>query len=825
MYITRISIFFLFIAPFFAYSQQAQLSGTVYQQDSVTVFVGASVSLLSTENNRAVRSQQSGEQGKFLLNNVPKGTYTLQISALGYQTYSKADVKISGNETLNLGKIALVEQGEELAEILVQGKLPDLQIGIDKKVFDVSQSLVSVGGSAQDVLANVPTLQLQSDGSISLRGSTNVRILIDGKESAMAGSDINAFLQSLPGDAISKVEIMTNPSAKHDAEGQSGIVNIILKKNIRTGLNGSVNVSAGTYENAQAGVTLNYRPGKVNYFGSYNFSKRNMVGEGFTDNTDFINGMVQPTSPRTRNEEESTRKGDNHTIRLGTDYYATEKTTLSLAGNLSLRSNNRTQDFNYFYWNLPGYGATGFRNSKQLEDDLGIDVQFDFKHGFKREGEEIMANVSFGNDTEDGTNNFFQEYASGKANLNRRNTTSEAGRNWNFQLDYTLPLGEEHKFEAGYRSIIRNSEDTQFSLLDSIGGPLLPDYNVSNNFDMESLVHALYVNYQKKLTEKFGVQVGLRAEQANLNSTYYGLNPSNPTKTDGKLDYFRLYPSLFLSYDVGDGQSDKVQLSYTRRVERPRGWQVNPFIDMSNEQSYMQGNPNLMPQDIHALELGFSKFYDNWNFVSSVYYRRSNDVSQPFIYPDSLIADIVGDRSNITYSRWENVADNNAMGFELISKVNLFNWWDVTANANMFYNQMNPKAAFDVKPVSNFNWHGNLSTNLKMTPTFSAQIRGDYRSGMRSLQGKMDPMMGVDLALKKDLLNNKANLTLNVRDVFNSRKFEMSNILPDRQVNFSHRWMKRMVNLSFTYRFGIQDRSKKNREENMDMGDMGGQQF
>ncbi len=825
MFIKNLTLILLLTIPFLSFSQQAKLSGTVLKQDSVTVIAGASISLLSSSNNRIVRSQQSNEQGLFILNDVPVGTYTLRVSSLGHQTYSQSSLQIKGNEQLNLGKIILEEQGEKLSEIVVQGKLPDLQIGIDKKVFDVSQSLVSAGGSAQDVLANVPTLQLESDGSISLRGSTNVRILIDGKESAMAGSDINAFLQSLPGDAISKVEIMTNPSAKHDAAGQSGIVNIILKKNIRTGLNGSVNVSGGSYENAQTGVTLNYRPGKVNYFASYNFAKRNMVGEGYTDNTDFINGIVQSTSPRTRNEEESSRKGNNHTIRLGTDYYASEKTTLSLAGNLSIRDNNRTQDFNYFYWNLPGYGANGLRNSAQLEDDLGIDVQFDFKQGFKREGEEIMANISYGNDSEDGTNNFFQEYASNRPNLIRKNTTSEAGTNWNFQLDYTLPFAEDHKFEAGYRSIIRRSEDTQFSMLDSIGGTLNPDYNVSNNFDMESLVHALYANYQRKLTDKFGMQFGLRAEQANLNSTYYGLNPANPSKTDGKLDYFRVYPSLFLSYDVGQGRGDKVQLSYTRRVERPRGWQVNPFIDMSNEQSYMQGNPNLMPQDIHAMELSFSKFYDTWNFVSSAYYRRSNDVAMPFIYPDSLISDIVGDRSNITYSKWENVADNNAMGFELISKVNLFKWWDVTANANLFYNQMNPKANFDVESVSNFNWNGNLNSNVKFTPTFSAQVRGDYRSGMRTLQGKMNPMMGMDVALKKDLFQNKANLTLNVRDVFNTRKFEMQNILPDRQVNFSHRWMKRMINLSFTYRFGIQEKGKKPREENMDMGDMGGQPY
>lgn len=829
MLFRKLSISILFLFPVILFAQQVTIQGSVVKQDSVSPAVGASVSLLSTVNRAYIRGQQAGENGRFSIQQVDPGTYHLQITFQGYQTYTRENFVVKANEDINLGKISLQEQGELISEVVVQGRTPDLQIGIDKKVFDVSQSMVSVGGSAQDLLGNVPTLQVQSDGSIILRGSSNVRILVDGKESAMAGSDINAFLQSLPADAISKVEIMTNPSAKHDAEGQSGIVNIILKKNIRTGLNGSVNASIGSYENANAGLTLNYRPGKVNYFGSYNFSRRNMVGGGYTDNTDYINGQITDASPRTYSTDESKRLGYNHTVRLGTDYYASDKTTLSLAGNLSFRDNDRTQDINYTYWNIPDYGSSSFRKSAQAEKDFGVDLMFDFKQEFKREGEELLANISFGNDEEDGTNDFHQTYASNRKDLVRQNTTSERGQNWNFQLDYTLPFAEDHKLEAGYRSIIRTSQDHQYSeLMDTLSNSFLPDYNVSNDFDMNSTVHALYANYQKKLTSKFGAQIGLRAEQAYLTSTYYSLDPSVPENqraTDGKLDYFRLYPSLFLSYDVGEGNSDKVQLSYTRRVERPRGWQVNPFLDISDEQNYRQGNPNLMPQDIHAVELSFSKFYDNWNFVSSAYYRRVNDMFQPFIYPDSLIQDIVGDRSNITYSKWENVANNNSMGFELISKINVFKWWDLTANANLFYMNIEPKSGFDVRSSSSFNYHGNLTTNVKFTPTFSAQVRGDYRSGMKTLQGEMKPMTGVDVALRKDLFNNKANIMFNVRDVFNSRRFEMENYLPDKKINFSHRWMRRMFTLSFSYRFGIQDMSKKKREENGDMDDMGGQQF
>lgn len=818
-----------FLFPFILFAQKAVIHGSVSEHDGTRAAMGASVSLIPASNNNTPKGQQTSASGAFRFDGLAAGTYRLQISYLGHKTYSQGNISLTANQELNLGKLTLQEEGEEIAEVVVQGRVPDLQIGIDKKVFDVSQSMVSVGGSAQDLLGNVPTLQVESDGAISLRGSTSVRILVDGKESAMAGSDINAFLQSLPAEAIDKVEIITNPSARYDAEGQSGIVNIILKKNARLGFNGSVNVSGGTYENANAGVTLNYRPGKVNYFGSYNFARRNTKGDGFNDNSEYINGQITAESPRTRNEDVSSRLGYNHTVRLGTDYYINDKNTLSLAGNLSLRDNERGREINYQYWNVPKLGSSSFRNSLQHEDDIGVDAQLDYKRSFAREGEELMANVSFGYDTEDGTNDYHQTYANGIADLKRKNTTSEMGKNWNLQLDYTLPLGEDHKFEAGYRSIMRYADESQFSeLMDTLSMEFKPDYTVSNEFDMSSTVHALYANYQRKLSSRWGAQVGLRAEQANLNTTIYGYdrtNPSQMTMDKGKLDYFRVYPSVFLSYAVGEGKSDKVQLSYSRRVQRPRGWQVNPFIDMSNEQNFMQGNPNLMPEDIHATELSFSKFYEKWNFVASAFYRMVKDEVQPVIYNDSLIADIVGDRTNITYAKWENASDMNVGGFELISKVNIFPWWDVTGNLNVSAIHFQPKPGLGLEERKSANWNGNLTTNVKFTPTFSAQVRGDYRSGMKTMQGRMEPMKGVDIAIKKEMLKNRATLMLNARDVFNSRKFEMHNYLPDKQIHFSHRWMRRMVTLSFSYRFGIQDLSKKSKNESNDMGDMEGQQY
>ncbi|MBD1420153.1 outer membrane beta-barrel protein [Sphingobacterium chuzhouense] len=814
-------IFFIIFCPVFLFAQQGKIETIVIDEETNDPIIGASASLLQQSNQSYVQGAQSDIEGKLVFSDVDFGTYTIRITYVGKENVLIENVRVASSQPVKLAQVSMMDDGKLIEEVVVEGRTPEMRLGIDKKVFDVSQSLVSVGGSASELLENVPTLDVDADGNVSLRGSSSVKILIDGRESAMAGSDINALLQSLPANSIEKVELITNPSAKYDAEGQSGIINIILKKNVRTGLNGSVTASGGSYENYNAGIDLNYRDRKFNFFGGYNYANRNRPGDGFNDNTELIDGVIQENSERTISTTESNRKGKNHTFRFGTDWYAAPKTTFSLGANVSVRDNDRRSDIDYRYFNIPDLGDHSSRISQQYEEDLGVDITFDFKQELKREGEEITANITYGNDTEDGTNDFHQTYDNGRADFRRQNVTSEAGKNWNFQLDYVLPFAEDHKFEAGYRTIVRNSEDSQWSeVLDTLTGRFMPDFGVSNDFDLTNSVHALYANYQRKLTEKLGMQVGLRGEQTYLRSTYYNLDPDAPEdekRNDGNQDFFRLYPSAFLSYEVGDS-GDKVQLSYTRRVQRPRGWQVNPFVNVNDEINYRQGNPNLLPEDIHSFELSFAKFYDKWNFISSAYYRRSSDMMSPFLRDPEEIADIVGDRSNVTYSRWENVSKQDAMGLELISKVNFLRWWDATANVNLFYDKTMPYAEFNTGDVENFSWNGNINTNVKFTKSTTLQARGFYRAPRKWVQGRMRSMTGLDVAVRQDVLAGKGSLMFNVRDVFNTRRFRMENNLPTQFIQMENRWMRRMFSLSFTYRFGIQDLNKKREDREGDNG-------
>lgn len=809
-----------FILPFFVYAQQGQLKVVVVEESTKEPVLGASVSVLHSTLKTPIKGRQTDAVGTALIEGIPVGTYTVKISFVGMLDYEKEGVVIGVQKTNDLGVVSLFESGRQLDEVVVQGRVPELQLGIDRKVFDVSQSTISVGGTAQDLLANVPTLQVDMDGSVSLRGSNSVRILIDGKESAMAGSDVNKLLQSLPADAVAKVEIITNPSAKYDAEGQSGIINIVLKKNMRTGFNGVVNASVGNYDNYNAGVTLNYRDKKVNYFGGYNYRNGRNVGESGVHTVQLINGETTSASKITDSKSESFRKGINNSFRFGADYYATDKTTLSLGSNISIRDNNRGEDLFYTYINRPEMGPKSDRISRQQEQDFGYDVTFDYRRLLKREGEEITANVTYGNDKEDGTNDYIQTYyLPSLAEGRRNNVTSEKGQNWNFQLDYVLPLGENHKFEAGYRSILRSSDESQITdtLITGTENAFGQDYRSSNEFDMTSGVHALYANYQRMLSERVGIQFGLRAEDAYLNSKVRSFDPELVAEgkdvENGKLDYFRIYPSLFLTYDV-NAEGDKVQLSYSRRVQRPRGWQVNPFVDLSDEVNIRQGNPNLMPEDIHAVEMSFAKFYSKWNFLLSAYYRRVNDVTQPFQYDanDPVAAIYLENNTNATFMRWENVGSRNNAGFELVSKVNILPWWDITGNVNLFYFKVNPNEIFDVKSTDGFSWNGNLTTNVKFAKATSLQLRGDYRAPMNSLQGQMKSMTGVDAALKQDVLKGKGTITFNVRDLFDSRRFGGDSYLPTQYIDRYFRWSKRTFTLGFSYRFGVQDLSKSKRK-------------
>lgn len=804
-----------FAWPFAVSAQRTQgtVSAVVIDEVSKEPVGFASAALLTQASKSYVKGMQTVDDGKIQFDDVDPGVYAIRITYVGYENYVKEHVTVEAGQQVELGNILLKASGELLEEVVVEGAPPAMEMGIDRKIFNVAQSTLSVGGNATDLLTNVPSLQVDMDGTVSLRGSSSVRILINGRESALAGSDVTQFLQSLPANAVERIEVVTNPSSKYDAEGQSGIINIVLKKNTYLGFNGSVNVSGGSYNNYMGGLNLNFRNRSFNYYGGYTFNRRNMVGDG-VNNTELLSNNSQ-----TNNVSESARLGRNHNVQLGVDYYLGEKTLIGLAGNLSLRGNDRNEDLFYQYLNHPQLSGSSSRYSRQDEDDLGYEVALDIKRDFRHNGEELLANIAFGYDGEEGINRFSQDYTTPPAGMYERmriNDTEEDGRNINLQLDYVRPFGDNHKFEAGYRTTVRRNLEHQYSQVDSTDG-LRPDYRVSNDFDMTSSVHALYANYQNKLTEKLGYQVGLRAEQAYLDTELGLLTPGLPDderSVTGRLDYFRVYPSVFLTQEFGN--KNQLQLSYTRRVSRPRGWQVNPFVDVSDNLNHRQGNPNLLPEDIHSFELGYTKTWPSLLVTSSVYHRIVNDVTQPIIQE-------VDENTGVTLMQWQNISRNESTGLELISRADLSKKWDVMANVNAYHTSFKGSEDFGIAASDGFSWNANVMTNYRFTPLFSLQARFDYRAPRIMAQGKTIENYVIDAGLKLDVLNRKGSIMFNARDLLNQRRFGGFTTSNGVHRYFEHRWMRRTFMLSFNYRFGDQSLKREERKRNNEgMEDFGG---
>jgi outer membrane receptor protein involved in Fe transport len=800
------------------FAQTAELGkirGKIIEEQTNETVPFATAMVLDRKTKAMVRSVQSDIDGNFIITNLPKGVFTFKVSFLGLQTMVRDSVSITDQIIdINFGSIKMKpSKGNTLNEVTISAPKPTMQLGIDKKIFSVDQSLVSEGGSAADLLQNVPSVQTDMDGNVSLRGSSGVRVLIDGKPSLIAGGNIAQILQSIPASSIESVELVTNPSAKYDAEGQSGIINIVLKRNKKLGFNGSVALTAGSRENYNANTSLSFQNKRINLYGNYSYRYGNRIGGGY-NNISYLNPIAGSLAIANQtNESKDLNKG--HNLKAGLDYFLTEKSVVSFTSGLNLRNGDEKEflNINQLYANGNPFSLSNRTNIEQQEG-TNYDLNLDFSQKFNRPKEELTTNIGFS----EGRNDNYQVYNTNNYNTNgvasniidiQRTTRDGLNRNYNIQLDYTRPFGEFGKIEAGYRSQIRISENSTFAdQLNAINNGYDFNYALSNNFNSKDQVHAAYFNYQNQV-KNFGYQIGLRAEDAKLNTTMgaYDIN-SKIGFTPGKVAYSRIYPSVFLTQKFkGDQQ---VQLSYSRRVNRPRGWDTNPFLDVSNPLNYQQGNPNLQPEDVHAFELSYSKFWKSFSLISSAYVRQTNDVIQRIrTEPDA---------NGVTITTPQNLTKSINSGLELIGKFDVSKKWNFTANVNLYQSKIVGVPAFGIVENSGFSYNANLTNNFTLPYGVTLQLKGDYRAKEVMAQGTRNAMFVMDGGAKYDFPNKKSSLSLNVRDVFGTRKWAMTTVGRTSIVDFSRYMQGTMANLTFSYRFGKNDfsfkKTKKNDEQN-----------
>jgi outer membrane receptor protein involved in Fe transport len=779
------------------------ISGTLADATNTQPLSFATVTLITKNNSQPAKNIQTDINGKFNFGGLANGAYTIRATYIGYLSITRDSLSITNNKkNIALGNLKMAEVKGVLKEVTVSSQRSQIKLGIDKKTFDVSQSLVSQGGSATDLLANVPSVQVDVDGNLSLRGSSNVRVLINGKPSTLTGSNLTDILQSIPASSIETIEVITNPSSKYDAEGQSGIINIVLKKNAQLGFTGSASATAGTQNTYNGTANLAYQTKKINIFGNYSYRAADRVGDGFIDKTvSTLPGITPATSQYTNqiSNQDFNFKGQN--IRSGIDFFLDDKNTLSFSDNINIRK----RVFNQNGLTTITQNGTPYELQDQNNINSGsgtnVDLSLDFDHKFAKKQEELTANIGYSNDANNSLANLNTTTSNQPSSI-YNNTTKGNQHNITLQADYTLPL-KDGRFEAGYRTTLNKSDNNY--IVDTLNSALTPpiyQYSpiLSNDFVYKQNINAVYSNYQHQFG-KFGIQGGVRLEDAHVNTQL----TTNNSIANYKQDYFRVYPTLFLTEKLNDNET--LQLSYSRRVARPNDRQLSPFLDVSNKQNYQQGNPNLMPEDTHSVELSYINYWQAVTLTSSLYYRLTNDNIQQIV---TLPA------SGPQLSTFENIKSASNAGYELIAKVTASSALDLTANINAYYRYIAADPTYNVLSSSGYSYNGNLTANVKLSKKFGVQLRGDYQGAQVSAQGKMLALYGMDGGVKYDMTKS-LSLSLNSRDIFNTRKFKseshFSNQTFIEDQTSQRRFATRVVLFTLAYHIGSNNQGKKGKEK------------
>jgi len=747
----------------------------------------ATISLYRLKDSTLIAGNVSDIKGNFSIQ-APIGVYYAVVDFLAYQTQTINQINPQAGQTrIDLGTIALQSQATALDEIVVVAEKSQMELSLDKKIFNVGKDLASRGGSAADLLDNVPSIQVDVEGEVSLRGSNNVRILIDGQPSGLIGN--GSGLQQLQANMIEKIELITNPSARYQAEGSAGIINIILKKERKSGLNGSFDLTLGYPENYGAAVNLNFRTKKLNFFTNYGLSYRNGPGKGSLYQEIFRND----TTYITQQNNQRIRSGLNHTLRFGADYFFSPKTTLTTALTYRTGMDDNFQQTNYrdFLFNLDTPVGTTSRTDEEVEDEMNLEYAMTLKRKFEREGHELSLDLRYRDKTEeegsDLRNQFFTDDRNpdGSPDLLQQSNNKESERLLTFQLDYVHPFSKESKFEVGLRSSFRDI-DNDFLVEEFSDDVWLPLEGLSNNFQYDENIHAAYLIYGNK-KGKFSYQFGLRPEYSQVSTQLLQTQQTN------NRDYLNLFPSVHFTYDLP--QENAIQISYSKRVRRPRFWDLNPFFTFSDNRNFFSGNPDLNPEFADAWEIGHIKYWDQGSLSSSLYYRHTNGKIDRIRRIDD---------TGKSVTQPENLLTEDAFGFEFTASYNPYKWWRLNADFNFYRAVTDGGNLGDSFQSDAYSWFTRGTSRFSLGKTTDVQVRFDYRAPQINTQGKRLAMYGVDLAASQDVFHKKGTLTLSVRDLFNSKRWRYTAEGENFITINDFQWRARSVRMTLTYRLNQQ---------------------
>ena len=800
------------LTPFiFVYSQGRQggegfaggtVEGRVLVANSNEKVEYANVVVLSSVDSSVLTGTVTDADGKFNIERLRPGKYFVDIRFIGFKD-RHFNIEINRNNlNINLGDIFIEPVAINLENVIVEDERSPVSYQLDKKVIDVDQMQTVVSGNAADVLENVPSVTVDIEGNVSLRGSGNFTVLIDGRPSIMDAQDV---LQQTAASSIKSIEIITNPSAKYNPEGTAGIINIILKKNQNLGLSGVVNANAGLNDKYGGDFLFEYKAKDVNTTFGIDYNKRIFPGDGIAEqrfilnnNTSFLNSTNDMNWGRT-----------SFGLRGGIDFLFSEKDVLSLGGRYGDRKNKQNSFQNFVEWSQQFPAELRYTSiGERMRSGDHFVLNMNYFHKFDQNGHELKGEIVYGHNNSDEST--LTSELNGNTQVSGKETT-EIGPSSEIEgkIDYTLTLGENRKFEAGAQGEADISEEAT-SLL---------EYNVQTGiYEVQSLYNnttkynrselALYSIYADQFG-KLGIQGGIRGE--------YTFRTIEVERQNQKFDINRwdIFPSLHSSFKFSEGR--QLMASYTRRIERPRGWQLEPFETWMDANNVRQGNPDLQPEYIDSYEFGFQTFIGEIVFSNEIYYRVTHNKVERIrsVYTNDP------DNSDITYNSVENVGKDYALGSEFMFVLDPLEMWNINLMGNLYNYKIEGVLYDESFSRESFTWNTRLNNVLKISQGTSLQFNLSYNSSSVSSQGKREGFFSTDAAFKQELFNRKLSLTIQVRDIFSTAKYESTTQGPDfySYNQFTRESPMVMLNLRYNFNNFKQDSDRQRPDGETDNGE------
>ncbi len=782
-----------------------KLHGTIVDSETGEPLMFASVVLNRESDSTMVSGAITNEQGRFVMEELPPGLFYITLNYVGYPRQNFNSIRITFREPeFDMGVIKVAPTAQMLGEVTVEAARSLMETGLDRRVINVGQELTAVGGTGLDIMQNIPSVAVDFDGNVSLRGSSDVTILIDGRPSTLTGLSGSEALEQIPAEMIERVEVITNPSARFNPEGTSGIINVVLKQQRRPGYNGMVSLNAGSAGTYSGSINLNYKLNNWNFF--TNYSGR------LSDTESFGNSQRQTFGGGSSNFMDQDITGnfgmDSHNAQLGLDYNFNPKNTLTLSSRYSNWNRNMDNLTEYMlYQDLTNPSSLFLMDNETDMLHNSFNHQLNFRRTFDQRHRELIVDVGFSTRTMDRSENFLQQFyednwntPNGQSVLERSNMD---GNNWSFttQLDYVHPLGDDSKFETGFRTQVRNM-DSDFLFENQVAPGLWENnLNRSNHFIYEEQIYAVYGMYATMLGN-YSIQTGLRMEQTMAEGNQ---------RTTGEIypkNYLNFFPTAHIRRNFENNQA--VQISYSRRINRPHNRNINPFMRFSSEYEVSMGNPDLDPELINSYELGYTRFWKSTTLNPSIFYRNTNGSVTRF---GRVVNDLPGmEGKEVTVMTFENLNQAISYGAELVLSQRVNGWWNINGTFSYFRNIVQGRGAQMDLQNDNYSWSGRLVSNMNLPGGWAVQVNGFYRSPIIWLQGEMDAMYSASAGVRKNVWGNTGTISLNVSDIFNTMRFSMHNYGDNFTMDMERWRTSRFITLGFTYRINEFERRRDRRD-------------